>query len=121
MFPIAINGELWRVIRVSAGDPRLVDREGKRTIGTTDPLSRTIHISEELTPPSLDRVLMHEIAHAITISNGLLDSLGYMVESGDRIGVEEWAAQLIENHAIEASALASESLGRPVCVRGRCD
>lgn len=121
MRPIAISGDVWRVIRVPAGDPRLIDREGRRTVGTTDPVSRTIHLSDALAPPALDMVLMHEVAHAITMSHGLLESLGYMVQDGDRIGVEEWAAQLVENHALEASALASESLGRPVCVRGYCD
>jgi hypothetical protein len=35
-------------------------------------------------------------------------------------GLEEWAAQLVENHAIEAIQAAMEVLGRPVCVRGRC-
>lgn len=106
---------------MNAGDPRLIDREGKRTVGTTDPLTRTIHISSKLTPPILDKVLLHEVSHAIAISNGLLPSFGRMVSEGDRIGAEEWAAQLMENHAIEAAALASESLGRPVCVRGYCD
>ena len=121
MNPFLANGELWRVVGVSPGDPRLVDREGRRTVGTTDPRTRTIHVSSELSPPMLDRVLLHEVAHAIAISYGHLQEFGRMVGAGDVIGAEEWAAQMMENHAIEAVRLASRSLGRPVCVRGMCD
>lgn len=120
MRPFAVNGDAWRVVRVAPGDPRLIDREGKRTVGTADPSTRTVHLSDRLQPPELDRVLLHEVAHAITMSWGLLPALGETVASGDRIGAEEWAAQLVENHGIEAAAIASEVLGRPVCVRGFC-
>lgn len=116
-----MNGEAWGVVRVPPGDPRLVDREGKRTIGTADPITRTVHISSELVPPLLDRVLLHEVAHAIAMSHGLLRPLHEMVPEDYWIDVEEWAAQMVENHGIEASVLASESLGRPICVRGFCN
>lgn len=120
MRPISINGIVWGVIRVKSGDPRLVDREGRSTVGTTDQLTRTICISDALRPPMLDRVLLHEVSHAVAMSYGHLANLGEMVASGDYIGVEEWAAQLTENHAIESVVLASESLERPLCVRGWC-
>lgn len=120
MRPFVSNGVAWRVVGVAPGDPRLVDREGRLTVGTTDPLTSTVHISSALTPPMLDRVLLHEVAHAVTISHGTLPQLGGMVRFGDVVGVEEWAAQLVENHGIEAAVLASESLGRPICVRGFC-
>ena len=121
MRPILINGMAWGVVRLAPSDPRLVDREGRLTVGTTDPATRTIHISSELVPPMLDRVLLHEVTHAITMSYNHLRGLARMIEGGDRIGVEEWAAQLVENHGIEAAVLASEILGRPICVRGYCN
>ena len=34
--------------------------------------------------------------------------------------VNEGSAHLIEGHSVEAVALASSLLGRPVCVGGRC-
>lgn len=120
MRPFAVNGDAWRVVLVAPGDPRLIDREGKRTVGTADPETRTVHLSDRLQPPELDSVLLHEVAHAVTMSWGLLPALGETVADGDRIGAEEWAAQLVENHGIEAAAIASEVLGRPVCVRGFC-
>ena len=106
---------------MSPGDPRLVDRLGFKTLGTTDPSSRTIHVSDELKPPLLDRVVLHEVAHAVTISYGLLDSLHQALPEKYWVWAEEWACHLVETYGMEASGLASESLGRPVCVRGFCD
>lgn len=120
MRPFVVNGMAWRVIRVSPGDPRLIDREGRRAVGTADPLTRTVHISDSLGPPLLDRVVLHEVSHAITMEYGLLSALSDMVRSGDGIGIEEWAAQLVEAHGIEAAEKASEVLGRPVCIGGWC-
>ena len=121
MRPLVINGELWGVVRVPAGDPLLVDRTGAARLATTDPKTRTVHIDESVMPPMLDRVLLHEVAHAITMSWGLLPRLRSDVLRGATIGVEEWAAQLVENHAIEAIQAARTALGRPVCVRGECE
>lgn len=101
-------------------DVRLVDRTGHARLGTTDPVARAIWLDARLRPPMLDRVLLHEVAHAITVSRGLLPSFGKMVAAGDRVAAEEWSAQLLEGHAIEAVDAASAVLGRPVCVDGRC-
>ena len=120
MDAITINGDVWRVVRVPAGDPRLIDRTGAERIATTDPRSSTIAVSDAVMPPLLDRVLLHEIAHAITISYGLVGSLREATPAGSWVPSEEWAAQLMENHAIEALRLARMILGRPVCVRGSC-
>lgn len=79
-----------------------------------------MYLRDDLTPPLLDKVLLHEVAHAVTVSWGLLPEVGKMVTRGDVVGVEEWSAQLVENHAIEALNAATIALGRPVCVRGLC-
>lgn len=121
MRPFAVNGEVWGVVRVPAGDPRLTDRTGTERMAVTDPASRAVFVSASVQPPLLDRVLLHEVAHAVTVSWGLLPRLRNDALRGDITGVEEWAAQLVENHAIEAVRAASEALGRPVCVRGLCD
>lgn len=120
MRPFVIGGDVWRVIRVPAGDPRLVDRTGGEKLAVTDARERTISVLDTLRPPMLDKVLLHEVAHAVTVSWGLLPSVRRDTLRGDIIGVEEWAAQLVENHALEALDAARTSLGRPVCVRGRC-
>lgn len=120
MGPIVINGDLWRVVRVPADDPRLIDRTGTNRLATTDQRARTIHISESVVPPLLDRVLLHEISHAITVSYGLLEPLRKSIPTEAWVPSEEWAVQLLENHAMEALRLARMVLGRPVCVRGEC-
>jgi len=120
MRPFVVNGRLWRAVRVLPDDPRLIDRTGVRRIATADPSTSTVCVSEEVSSPLLDRVMVHEVAHAVTMSYGLLDSLHDMLPPDRWVPVEEWAAELVEKHGMEAMALASESLGRPVCVRGLC-
>ena len=120
MRPFVINGELWRVIRVPAGDPRLIDRTGAARLATTDPRRRAVYLLDTLRPPLLDRVMLHEVTHAITVSWGLLPRVRSDALRGDTVGVEEWAAQLVENHAMEAVEAARTALGRPLCIRGLC-
>lgn len=120
MRALTINGEPWGVIRVRAGDPRLIDRTGSERLATTNPVTRVIAIRADVQPPLLDKVLLHEIAHAVTVSWGLLPYVRSHAMRGDLTGIEEWAAQLVENHALEAVIAASEALGRPICVRGDC-
>lgn len=120
MRPFVINGDVWGVVRVPAGDPSLVDRTGTPRLATTDPATRTIFVLDSVMPPLLDRVMLHEVAHAITVSWRLLGRVRSAVPASAWVPVEEWAAQLLEGHAIEAVAAASRSLGRPVCVEGAC-
>lgn len=120
MRPFVINGDVWRVIRVPAGDPSLIDRTNTPRLAVTDALDRIVYVRDDLLPPLLDRVMLHEVAHAITVSWGLLPQVRSGVRRGDMVDVEEWAAQLVENHAMEAVQAARRALGRPVCVRGLC-
>lgn len=87
---------------------------------TTDPVTNTIYLSNDLRAPLIDRVLLHEVAHAVTMSHGLLDELHAYLPIESWIPVEEWSARFMEGHGIEAVALASESLGRPLCIKGYC-
>ena len=120
MKPVLVNGEVWHVNRVSPDNHLLVDRTGTRRIATTDPFNRSINISADVVPPLLDRVLLHEVAHAITISHGLLGSLRTHIPPELWVLVEEWSVELLEKYGIEAIIITSESLGRPICVNGQC-
>ena len=120
MRPVVIGGDVWGVLEAEPGDPALTDRTGRERLATTDPATRTVHVVRGLRPPLLDRVVLHEMAHAVTVSHGLLGALRKMVPGGSRVAVEEWAAGLVEGYGLEAAAMASEALGRPVCVDGRC-
>jgi len=120
MKPVLINGDVWVINRVSPGNPLLIDRTGSYRAATADPLTRSINISIEVTPPLLDSVLLHEVAHAITISYGLLDVLRSKIPYYLWVTVEEWAIAFLEKYSIEAIILASESLNRPLCINGKC-
>lgn len=120
MHPFVVGGEVWQVVTVPPSDPRLTDRTGRERLATTDPSTRTVHVNATLRPPRLDRVLLHEVAHAITVSHGLLTTLRSRLPTESWVHAEEWSAQLVENYALEAVRAASEALGRPVCVRGIC-
>ena len=74
----------------------------------------------DITPPLCDRVLLHEMAHAVTMSYNLLDELHAGVPKEYRVHAEEWSANLIEGFGIEAILKATEVLGRPLCIRGVC-
>jgi hypothetical protein len=60
-----------------------------------------------LEPPLLDRVALHEAAHAVASARGTGLS-------------SELAAMAVEAHGLEAAHVASKILGRPVCVWGFC-
>lgn len=121
MRPIVINGDIWRVVSVPAGNPSLIDRTGTERLATTDSETMTISVLDTVKPPMLDKVILHEVSHAITVSYGLLEPLRAKLPPYLWVDVEEWAAQLVEGHAIEAATLTSGLLGRPVCVGGYCD
>ena len=108
MRPVLINGELWQVLRVDPDSPALIDKKGIRRIGTASGITKVISISSDVMPPLFDRVLLHEIAHAIMWQFRLPDEL------------DEYLAQVIEHHAVEATVIASQSLGRQICVKGFC-
>lgn len=97
MRPFVINGDVWGVARLRPGDPRLIDRTDTPRLAVTDPVDRMVYVREDLRPPLLDRVVLHEVAHAVTVSWGLLPSVREDTLRGDVIGVEEWSAQLVEN------------------------
>lgn len=103
---VPIGGQLWRVVWCEPGDPRLVVG-GVPRLGSADPVTRAICLRCDLEPPLLDRVALHEAAHAAAMSRGS--------------GLEgELEAMAVEAHGIEAAHAASQILGRAVCVAGFC-
>lgn len=120
MVPLLVNGQLWRVVRVAPGDPRLVDRTGAPKLATTDPTARRVHISSAVEPPLLDQVALHEAAHVVAAAHGMLPALHAAIPERSAVPVEEWAAKVMELHGLEAADAAARMLGRPVCVRGFC-
>lgn len=120
MRPFVANNHVWRVVRVAPDDPQLDDYSGKHRIATADPVLHMIYISESVTPPLLDRVILHEVSHAMTNSYGFVDELCEIMPGEHAMLADELIAQSIERYSIEATIAASEILGRPLCIRGYC-
>lgn len=120
MKPFTVNGEVWRVARVKPGDPSLIDKTGEYRLATTDPKNRSVYILEDLKPPLLDKVLLHEVAHAVAVSYDLIDSLREIAPETFWDAIEEWSVRMVEKYGIEAAEAASVSLGRPICIGGYC-
>jgi len=111
---------MWRIVRVKPSDPSLIDRTHTLRLATTDPENRTIYVSDDIYPPLLDQVLLHEVAHAFTFSYNILDYLHEIIPKQSWIAAEELIAQIVENFSVEASIILAESLARPLCIRGYC-
>lgn len=113
-------GRVWGVVRVSPGNPFLIDRTGVPRLATTDPVTRTIRISTAVPPGLLDRVVIHEAAHAAMDGSGVADLLA--VVPGGQAGIlgEELLAWFMETHGVEVVSSVIASLGRGVCVDGTC-
>ena len=77
MYPFVINGDVWRVARVPAGDPSLIDRTDTPRLAVTDARDRTVYVRNDLTPPLLDRVVLHEVVtHRIQPREALTELIG---------------------------------------------
>ena len=120
MKPLVIRGNVWRVVRVSPGDPFLIDRTGTLRIATTDPITKTIRISKTVLPPMFDQVYLHEAAHAAMTETNVPELLSGMVDDNSQVLTEELLAWFLESYSIEVINAVNESLGRPVCVNNLC-
>lgn len=100
MRTIWLNNSKWYVVRVEPNSSALIDRTGKLTVGTTDPKSRLICISNRLEGDDLARVAVHEIAHAAMVSFGLLDDIARWARPESRIEAEEWCCNLLADYGM---------------------
>lgn len=106
-----LNGYLWRIVYSFPDDYNLVDRTGKKRPATTDPKTRTIYLSLELHGDLLNRVLIHELGHAVMFSYGLLDRLHFYVRPKYWIEAEEWVCNFIADYGYQIFTIASDILG----------
>lgn len=109
-----MNGILWRVMFVSSYDSELIDRTGEMRVATTDPVTKTIYLSEDLRGDFLSRVLSHELGHVTMISYNMLDDLHRMVHPRYWVEAEEWICNFIADYGQENFFLVSHILGNVV-------
>ena len=111
MNSFSMNGYFWKVQFVEASDPMLMDRTGKRTVATTDPVSRTVYLANVLYGDFLMKVLIHELGHCALVSFNLLDDLHRMVKPQYWVEAEEWACNLLADFGFQVFSIAFDILG----------
>lgn len=103
-----INGRLWRIIFVNGRSKELVDRTGKLTLATTDPLRNTVYISKSIRGELLERVIKHELSHCELVSYGYLHTIHIMTRREYWIDMEEWICNYIADHSEEVLYLSQQ-------------
>ena len=98
MKKIILNGIEWDIIKVPSKHPYLVDRSNVLTVGTTDPIIRTIFISESLTGDFEKRVVAHELGHAVCFSYGLLDEIHRCCKKSHWVEMEEFICNFVADY-----------------------
>ena len=79
-----VNGYLWRIRRVPYASPMLIEKTGTRTVATTDPITRTVY---------------------------LLDDVHRAVPRHLWIDAEEWVCNFIADYGLQIFQIASTVLG----------
>lgn len=106
-----MNGDRWIVRFVSPTNRILVDRTGTLTVGVTNPVDRTVYLSNALHGNFLTRVTLHELAHAMMISYGYLKQIHLYCKKRYWIDMEELIANLIADRAYEIFERAYDIVG----------
>lgn len=106
-----MNGYSWEIEMVDAQDPMLVDRTGKLTVGTTDPDSGRVYLSNRLRGNFLIKVLIHELGHCALYSFHLLDDIHRMVYPEYWIDAEEWVCNFIADYGFKIFKIAYQAVG----------
>lgn len=95
---IYLNGITWHVIRVPPYHPCLIDRDNILTVGTTDPVTKTIYIADNLQGEFEKRVIAHEIGHAVCFSYELLDDIHRFCYPTHWIDMEELICNFVADY-----------------------
>lgn len=106
-----MNGDFWTVRFVNPTNRILVDRTGTLTVGVTNPVDRTVYLSNALRGNFLTRVTLHELAHAMMISYGYLEQIHLYCKKQYWIDMEELIANLIADRAYEIFERAYDIVG----------
>lgn len=93
-----MNGYVWRICFVDHKSHYLMDRTGNLRVATTDPETRIIFLSNDLSGSFLEKVLIHEIGHCALFSFHLVDDIHRMVRPEYWIEAEEWICNFIADY-----------------------
>ncbi len=105
-----MNNYLWKVIIVPANSRYLLSRTGL-TVGTTDPNTLCIYISEELTGELKKRVIAHEMGHAACFSYNLIPQIRTCCYPDKYIDMEEFICNFVADYGEMIFSLTYDILG----------
>lgn len=108
-----MNGYVWHIVYVGAGSPVLIDRTNHRRVATTDPGTRCIYICNDLDYEFLKTVLLHELAHCVMLSYGILEEVHRFTTPDKWVEAEEWVCNFIADYGREVFYVASQILNDP--------
>lgn len=111
MHRFVLNGYVWSVVNVPPNDSRLIDRLGSLTVATTDPSTMTVYLSDAIGGYFLTKVLVHEIAHCVLFSYGLLNEIHMLARPDKWIEAEEWVCNFIADYGLYVYDVAYSILG----------
>lgn len=103
-----MNGVHWTLYFVNPNSPLLIDRTGRNTLATTDPLTKRVYISNGLRGSMLRKVVMHELGHCTLISYGLMDELERMVKPEYLFEAEETLCNFIADYGLRIIKISDE-------------
>lgn len=111
-----INGIFWKIRFVDPRSPYLIDRTGGLKLGTTDPFTHMIYISNELTGDLLNRVVVHELGHCVIFSYDLLNTIHEAVYPEYWIDAEEWVCNFVADYGFSIFSISQDILGNDAWV-----
>jgi len=106
-----MNGYLWKIRFVTANDPSLVDRTGQRTVATTDPVTLTVNLSNELGGDFLMTVFIHELGHCALVSFGFLKRIREWVRPEHWVDMEEFICNFLADYGLMIFKTAYKKMG----------
>ena len=106
-----MNDILWMVTIVNRDDWNLIDRTGRKTVATTDPMTYTVFLSEDLKGDFLVTVLIHELAHCAMVSYNLYNNVRKMTKQEYWIEMEEFICNFIADYGRIIYNTAYEIMG----------
>lgn len=110
MKQFVMNNYIWKVITVPANSKYLLSRTGL-TVGTTDPNTLCVYISEELTGEFKKRVIAHEMGHAACFSFHLIPQIGACCYPDRQIEMEEFICNFVANYGEMIFSITYRILG----------
>lgn len=106
-----MGGYVWHVMTVHKNSEYLIDRTGTLTVATTDPVTRTVYLSEALSGEFKHRVIIHELGHCALFSYGLLDDIHRMTKPEYWVEIEELICNIIADYGYRIFEISRSIIG----------